>query len=287
MRKLTLTGAAAALLIASGAHAGPVEAARAALNQYKDAIVNITGVLKVEISGLPMGTQTEEQDIEAVGTIVDASGLTVTAASSINPMSMVGEIEVNVGGTPQKITPKGTTSGIKLRLADGTEIPARVVLTDSELDLAFLMPEETVSGLSFVPVAGGASAEALDEVICLGTMGKLLNFQPAIGLNRIVAKQAKPRTVYVLTPVFMGGPGTPVFLTDGRVLGVIAVRKQPAKEQGARIAAGGAPVVVCASDVADAIGQARDAAAKKAEQTETPKAETPAAEAPVAEKPAA
>ncbi len=281
MRKIHLTGVAA-LLLAAGAYAGPVETARTVLDQHKDAIVNITGVLKVEISGLPMGTQSEEKDIEAVGTVVDSTGLTITAASAINPMSMVGEIEVNIGGTPQKISPKGTTSGIKLRLADGTEIPARVVLTDSDLDLAFLMPEEPVSGLAFIPVAGGVSAEALDEVVCLGTMGKLLNFQPAIGLNRIVAKQAKPRTVYVLTPVFMGGPGTPVFLADGRVLGMIAVRKQPAQDKGDRIAAGGAPVVVSAADVADAIGQAKKAAAKKAEAAETPAEEKPATPAPAA-----
>ena len=63
--------------------------------------------------------------------------------------------------------------GIKLRLPDGSEVPARVVLKDDDLDLAFVAPNEPLSAaakkqISVVKLEAAKAAEVLDTIVELG-----------------------------------------------------------------------------------------------------------------------
>ncbi|OQW95107.1 MAG: hypothetical protein BWK77_08050 [Verrucomicrobia bacterium A1] len=267
MKKL---GILAALALAGTAQAATIEdTARQLLARYKDAIVPVSGVLKIEIPG-GGEARTQEQPLETYGTVLTADGLTVVSASALNPLGNIGPIEINVGGQPQSVRPRASTSQIKIRLADGAEVPARQVLTDEDLDVTFLVPDpakgETAPAFAaFLDFGtGAAEAQTMDEIIGLGRVGKLFNWAPAGGLSRIVARVEKPRTIYLFSTGFTGGLGTPIFTRDGKPLGVVVLRRQPGGPAGSRqIAVNQAPIILPAADLADLVKQAAAAAAKK------------------------
>lgn len=261
-------GILAALALAGAAQAATIEdTARQLLAQYKDAIVPIGGVLKIEIPG-GGEARTQEQPLETYGTVLTAGGLTVVSASALNPLGNIGPIEINVGGQPQSVRPRASISQIKIRLADGTEVPARQVLTDEDLDVTFLVPDpakgETAPAFAaFLDFGPGVEAQAMDEIIGLGRVGKLFNWAPAGGLSRIVARVDKPRTIYLFSSGFTGGLGTPVFTRDSKPLGLVVLRRQPGGPAGSRqMAVNQAPIILPAADLADLVKQAV-AAAKK------------------------
>jgi hypothetical protein len=268
MKKL---GILAAWALAGAVQAATIEdTARQLLTRYKDAIVPVSGVLKVEIPG-GGEARTQEQPLETYGTVLGADGLTVVSASALNPLGNIGPIEINVGGQPQSVRPRASTSQIKIRLADGSEVPARQVLTDEDLDVTFLVPDpakgDTAPAFAaFLDLGAGAEAQAMDEIIGIGRVGKLFNWAPAVGLSRIVARVEKPRTIYLFSSGFTGGLGTPAFTRDGKTLGLVVLRRQPGGPSGSRqISVNQAPIILPAADLADLAKQAA-AAAKKPKQ---------------------
>lgn len=267
-----LLPALAGLAVATQSFAGPLEdTARQIMEEHAAAIVPVIAVLKIEVPGDESPPQ--EQTIDTYGTVLSTNGLTVVSATSLNPIGGIGAMEVPIGGRIQSVTPRGTVAQIRVRLPDGDEVPMRQVLTDEDLDLAFLAPDpgEGVTVPSFprgVDFGRNSTAEVMDEVIGLGRAGKLFNWAPAVGASRIIARVEKPRRLYLFGAGFVGGVGTPVFTADGRALGLVVMRRQRAG--GARaFAMNQAAVIVPAADVADLARRAQEAAAK-------PKSERPA-----------
>ena len=109
-----------------------------------------------------------------------------------------------------------------MRLEDGTEVPARLVLKDKELDLAFIVPDpkegEKVPQFTPLKLSAGATAKELDEVVAISRHVKDLGYQPIVSVGQVTSVITKPRTMYDLSTV--PRPGSPVFLPDGRLLGV-------------------------------------------------------------------
>ena len=160
----------------------------------------------------------------------------------------------------------GEKAGIEVGdiiLADGIEIPARVVLKDEDLDMAFIMPKDKLEKEAAEQIVsvdlskGAAKAARLDEVIRLSRLGKDLNRELVIELDRISAVITKPRTFYILGAA---KPGTPVFAADGELLGIIVFHKKPGSGSASRGGAnvGGTPVVLPTKDVKKIADQARE-----------------------------
>jgi hypothetical protein len=139
------------------------------------------------------------------------------------------------GGSGQegKIEFKSELSGVRIRLADGSEVPAKLVMTDEDLDLAFILP--TANGahgkkLPFVKLNGEAGAEpakelaVMDPVTVLGRLDQTLDRQPAVFPTRVNAVVKKPRTFYVCNDLQV--LGTPAFDASGRAVGIAVMRKQ-------------------------------------------------------------
>ncbi len=253
-----------AVVVPPAAPAGDVaRVARDLSVRHKAALVQISGVLKVE--GMPGQMEAAEQPLEAIGTVVEASGLTVVSATTINPIKLLksmsmGADTAGMGGAD--LTQVQATPGqLKIRRADGSEVPARLVLQDDDVDLAFLVPEPPPAGakpapFAFVSMAGGREAQVMDEVIGLGQLGKMFNWEVSAGVSRIMARTVKPRTFYALAPGYTGGPGTPVFSAEGHPVGLVVLRSQAGEVMEAAI-------VVPAADVLDMAAQANEAAARR------------------------
>jgi S1-C subfamily serine protease len=227
-RLLGAAALAALLNVASLSAADLAQKARELLAKNQDSFITVSALSKMDMgaSGLPIriGGMGEAQETSCGGLVIDASGLTVASYSGLNPMEKIaGAIKIKMNEDDEStIKTKTQLSRIQMRLADGTEVPARLVLKDKELDLAFLVPEAQpgvkVPKFSPASLAPAPVVKELDEVVAISRHGKTLGYQPIVDTGRVTSVIAKPRTMYdVSTPA---RPGSPVFLPDGTLLGL-------------------------------------------------------------------
>ncbi len=175
--------------------------------------------MKIEGGGL--GSE-QERKLQCVGAIIDPSGLAITSFTNLNPQSLL-RLRFSRGGSSGAEI-ECQVQEVKYRLADGTEVPARLVLKDEDLDLAFLAPlkpldDETRTKIAAIPLEDGAvQADVLDVTIYVDRLGEGLNYIPTLKLGRIAAILSKPRTCYLCDG---GTLGLPVFNREGKVLGIL------------------------------------------------------------------
>jgi len=207
-------------------------AARRVLNRYQEAVVWISAVVKVQMGG--MGVQFgsgQEYRVETLGTVISREGLVVASYSMLDPMGTSSDGAYGFGEEEMQFDVKVRFSEVVIRLADDTEVPARLVLKDPDLDLAFLLPHPPQGGTpprSFVhiPLERGGTADLLDDLILLGRLGQSLDRQPSLAFGRVSAVVRKPRTFYVGS-MYASDFGTPVFTLDEKPLGICLIRKAP------------------------------------------------------------
>ena len=145
------------LLTAGGARAQSdkaVQVAKGLFRERQDSVIYVVVVAKMEMSAGGR-TQNRDQKIEALGTVIDATGLTVVSYSAIDPGAAARGRIVNTPSGPVTLQVKTEFAEVKLHLSDGTEVPATVVLKDTDLDLAFLRPDaasDEAKAATFKPV---------------------------------------------------------------------------------------------------------------------------------------
>ena len=225
-------------------------AARDIQSKFGNAVVTVKVVAKVSMTMEGREMQEEEQTEEAKGTVLDGSGLVVCALSDVDPTHMV---EMMSGGQPG-FKWQADVTDVKIRPAEGKEMPAKIVLRDKDLDLAFVRPVEppgaAMASLSF---ADAGEPQAADPVVILSRLGEVGNRASCVLLDRVQAVVEKPRRLYALgLSVHSSGLGCPVLLPDGKVVGLLVLRALPgaAGEQDVM------PVVMPAQDVMRAAAQA-------------------------------
>ncbi len=206
----------------AGAQTTPADQARGVFEKNKDSVLWVTAVVKLEFSaggGRSLGPPRESK-VQIVGTIVDPCGMTVVALSAIDPGSAFQGRKVTLpSGENVQVTAKSSHSEVKLVLADGTEIAARIVLTDSTLDLAFVCPEKADEKVKYEPVKmDAAEPKVLEQMVCLGRMSKSLGQAPGAAMSEVTSIVDSPRRFYI------GGrtPGAPCFTLDGKLIGICA-----------------------------------------------------------------
>jgi S1-C subfamily serine protease len=166
----------------------------------------------------------QEQKLEALGTIIAEDGLTVLSLNKVDPTANILSrirspgASVNVNYTE-----------VMILMQDGTEVPAKLLLKDSDLDLAFVLPIEErkneFKDVVFSRVPKQASENdlpvILDEVVSIGKLRKTLYRQSTLRRGWVNAVIEKPRTYFVIENT---SPGTPVFNSMGNWLGVVVYK---------------------------------------------------------------
>jgi hypothetical protein len=256
-------------LLANAAPAELRESARKTMDAHKDAIVWLSVLSKTSMSvdgeapeqlKAALAGQEKEEKRETLGTLIDANGMIVTALGGMDQSSLVDGKTVNTPMGAIKLKASAEIKEIKVITADGSEIPADLVLKDEDLGLAFIkvrMESDEAKGVEFdaIDLTDSRKGELLEDCVSLGRADESLNRESSVQTSEITAITTRPRTFY---QAGVGSTGTPVFLADGKLLGVSVVRNPKggsASDGMMRLS----PVVLPAADVAKVAAQARDA----------------------------
>ena len=148
-RSLAMPLGLAALMLLVGAPLSADEtgaSARAIADKHGAAVVPVQVVVKMRVAYEGEEVDEDESSNELTATIIDPSGLAVCALSEVDPTHM---IELWQEEDPDyKIDAQVTD--LKFILPEGKEIPAKVILRDRDLDLAFIRPPALSQHLKLV-----------------------------------------------------------------------------------------------------------------------------------------
>jgi hypothetical protein len=238
-------------------------AARDVVTKSGDALVTVMGTLKLRMTRGGQDNPAPDQAVRAPATVIDPSGLTVVALSAIDPGSMMNKT-VAFAQTNSKMTTE--LVDVKIRLADGKELPARVVLRDSDLDLLFVKPA-TAPEAPMAALASVAGVLAtLDAVVVVQRGGELTAWKPVAALGSVQAVVDKPRTFYMIGTAMTGSAvGATVFDMKGQFAGMVTLRMTEDSKNNALNGLQGTgletfgliPIVVPASDIREVAKQAK------------------------------
>jgi S1-C subfamily serine protease len=269
LRAFRFASLAAGALLALAAAGAPVLAqddratGREIVKKWQNAIVTVRVVLKMRVSVGGREMQSMDESVETVGTVIDPSGLTVLSLGALNPGAMMNKMMGGGGNGQERMEFGSEPSDVKLRLSDGRELPARIVLRDEDLDLAFLRPTAKPDRpLVAINLADEGKPALLDSVVVLTRLGRVGGWTPAASLQTIGAIIEKPRTFYVIETGSAGGMGTPAFTPSGKVVGLLTMRSIQTGRTGMFSMVGGSeglgllPVILPAADVRDIAQQA-------------------------------
>jgi S1-C subfamily serine protease len=250
--------AAALVLPGHAATSADAKAGRELVKRYADAIIGVELVVTIKVKMGDREAPPREQRIEVNGTVISASGLTVTSLAEVDPQTAFEAMRaVSSGGNRIELV-GAEFKEVKLRLADGSEVPAKFVLKDADLDLAFMAPDVAAADapkkeFSFVKLEETATGEVLGDYFSLSRAAKVLQRVPLIRGSQITGIVEKPRRVFLVTDQNLG---TPTFDAHGRVLGFSLQHFANGRRTGI--------VVVPAADIAEIAKQAAAAQAAPA-----------------------
>ncbi|MFK7960135.1 MAG: hypothetical protein AB8G96_06380 [Phycisphaerales bacterium] len=135
---------------------------RRTFEAHRDSVARINGISSIDLGMLG----SDEQEIEIVGTVVDASGLVLTSNSDRNPF---GDQPLDIApqaGTQATVQAEGTPNCFQL--PGGDRVRAELVLKDLHLGVARLRPKvaDSPAGVrSFNLMAAADPATVLDRVL--------------------------------------------------------------------------------------------------------------------------
>ncbi len=218
-------GAIAFWSASAGAQDADRAAARNLVAKWQEAIVNVRVVLKMRMSVGGREMQSMDDSVESVGTVIDPSGLTVLSLGSLNPGAMMNKLMGGASSGQERMEFGSEPTEVKIRLADGREIPAKIVLRDEDLDLAFIRPTaKPDKPLVAIDLSDAARPALLQQVVILSRLGRVGGWTPSASLQNIGAIIEKPRTFFVAEAGSQTGMGIPAFTTSGKVVGVLTLR---------------------------------------------------------------
>jgi len=195
------------------------EAGRQLAKKVADAIVTVRVATKMTMT-FEGESSNQERKSESQGLVVDAKGSTIVPLSNLDPSALFAAI----GG--EGMSMKTDITDVKLVRSDGTEIDAKIVLRDKDLDLALLVPtKQPAAPLAFVNLLEAGSAEALDPVFVFSRLGRVANRALYHRVTFIGSVIERPRKRYVVEMGQLSSEvGSPVFDRTGKLLGLITLR---------------------------------------------------------------
>jgi Trypsin-like peptidase domain len=241
---------------------------REIFKRYQHAVVTVEIVLKTTYSAGGQTSPSTEARQDITGTVVDPSGLTVVALSTCDP----GELFRRMMTDRSRYKVDTEIGDLKMLLADGTELPAEIVLRDKDLDLAFIRPQNKPAGpMTAVNLSHSGTAQVLDQVIAINRLNQAASRAYSASVESITAVVQKPRTFYVPDSTMTATSlGCPAFLPNGDFLGLFVMRTAGSSESERPAFT---PIIVPAEDILRAAKQApagKGDAARKEESEAAP-----------------
>jgi S1-C subfamily serine protease len=265
MKRLRSRMAVAALLATTSSwslNAAPdaqAAAGRALVKRYADAIVSVELVVTLKVKMGDREAPQREQRIEVNGTVISPNGLTVTTLGQVDPQATLEALRSGSSGGRMPEIVGSEFKEVKLRLADGKEVPARFVLKDADLDLAFMAPEAMAEAggqtFPYVKLEEDIEGTLLSDYFYVGRAAKIQQRVPLVRTTEIIGIVERPRRLYLMTEQLSQWMGTPVFNAQGRVLGVTVQHFANGQRSGL--------IVLPAEDIAEMAKQASAAQAVK------------------------
>ena len=195
------------------------------LQKNADCVTWVSVTMRVEVSAGGRSMPPQEQKLEAIGTIIAEDGLTVLSLTTVDPKAKIlsrlrtGAASVQVNYTE-----------VLLLMPDGSEVPAKILLKDNDLDLAYVLPikneeNDQVEAFPFVPHQAEkfSQPQVLDGVVSMSKLGRNLYRQSTLRKGWVNAVIEKPRQYYVIENT---SPGTPVFDKTGKWLGLVVYKME-------------------------------------------------------------
>jgi S1-C subfamily serine protease len=267
LRRIIAVVAVAGMMAAGGAARAQDgrAAARDVIKKWQEAVVNVRVVLKTRMSMGGREMQSADDSVDAVGTVIDPSGLTVMSLGSLNPGAMMNKIVgASVGGGENRVEISSEPTDLKIRLPDAREMPAKIVLRDEDLDLAFIRPTaKPASSLVAINLSESVKPALLDQMVVLSRLGRVGGWTASATLADVGAIIERPRTFYVLSGA-ASAMGTPAFSTSGKLVGLLTLRQVDPGRSSMFSMMGGAesmgllPVILPAADVLEIAKQATE-----------------------------
>jgi len=222
MKTTLILAALVAMLLPGTACRAQVEVeARKIADTYKDAIVTVDLVIDIK-SSYEGQTDKRETKHSTTATVIDPDGLAVASLTQVSPDSYFdpsdsGDVTYDI-------------KDVRIKTADGTDIPADVVLRDRDLDLAFIRPKtKPAQPLPYLDLTKSSSPQLLDQVVILSRLGQLANHASSARLDRVESIVTKPRTFYIINGTMHQELGIPVFTLDSKCVGILVVRLNTSK----------------------------------------------------------
>ncbi len=231
-------------------------AARDLIKKRGDAVVMVLATIKIRVN-IEGRDQPNEQAAQTNATVLDSSGLAVLSLSTLEPDDVMSRQLTQRFGANARVEVTSEPTDIRMHLADGREVPAKLVLKDADLDLAFVRPSEPLSTpMTFVDAPSG-KASLLDLVFVVQRTSESTGWTTGASFGSVQLVIDKPRTYYLLA--MSGGAaglGSPLFDTSGRFVGITVMRNPGIR--------GAAPLsgVLPAEDIREVAKQAPAATAK-------------------------
>jgi len=255
-RCIALVGALALSLGASPLTANENAAkGRELLARHGNAVVTVRLAMKVRVAMEGREEQEEESTKEVLATLLDPRGLAVCSLTDADPSLVAEQMMADRPNFKMQMD----ITDLKLRLADGKELPAKIVLRDRDLDLAFVRAMEVpAQPLPAIDLATSAATDLLEDVFVLSRLNETANRAPAVALDSIGAIIQKPRLMYVPNTQ-SGDLGCPVFDTSGRVIGILVNRFPPTMSRTTDSSQAPLVVILPAADVLEVMKQVQAA----------------------------
>ncbi len=206
----------------AGAEDG-ASAGRKIISECQNSVITLEIVIS---NRMGMGGQesTSEGKTEITATVIDPSGLAVFSLSASNPADIFGRLMKSARGEDSDFKMESEVTKITMRFADGKEIPGTIVMSDMDLDMAFVRPEKPLAEpLKAIDLSQNAKAEILESVIFVSRRGRDSGWVISAIADNVRAVMAKPRTFYI-PDENISALGCPVFNMKGKIVGILLLR---------------------------------------------------------------
>jgi S1-C subfamily serine protease len=204
-------------------------AARDVVTRRGDAVVMVLATIKLRVN-VGGREQTTDQAAQTNATVLDRTGLAVLPLSALQPDDMMNRQLSRSVAPGTKVDVTSEPSDIRMHLADGRELPAKLILRDEDLDLAFIRPSEAPAPpLAFVDAPSGKPS-IMDLLTMVQRTSESTAWVTAASFGTVQFVIDKPRTYYQVSISTLGsGLGSPLFDAAGRFVGVMVMRNTGTK----------------------------------------------------------